>query len=127
MFTQMVIGILFAAIVASIAWRAHALTASGAIAAWSVGAVTYGVAGWPGAAVLFAFFIPSIILSRVGRARKLALVDIGKHGARDAWQVLANGGIAAFCIALSALHTAHALAAISFAAFAGAFAAASSD
>ena len=72
--------------------------------------------------MLFAFFIPSTLLSRAGKRRKRELVDIGKAGARDGWQVLANGGVAALC----------ALAAIFFgkpwaAAFAGAFAAASAD
>jgi uncharacterized protein (TIGR00297 family) len=47
--------------------------------------------------VLLAFFIPSVALSRVGKARKRALVDIGKAGARDAAQVFANGGIATAC------------------------------
>ncbi len=78
--------------------------------------------GWQAALVLFAFFIPSVALSRLGRARKRALVDVGKHGARDAWQVLANGGVAALC-ALVAMR----FGAPWLAAFAGAFAAASAD
>lgn len=72
--------------------------------------------------MLFAFFIPAIALSRFGRAQKRALLDIGKHGARDGAQVVANGGIAAGCALLAAAH------AIPFsAAFAGAFAAAAAD
>lgn len=121
--TQILIGIVFAGVVALAAWRLHALTASGALAAWIVGACVFAAGGWAYAAVLFAFFLPSTILSRVGRARKRTLVDIGKHGARDAWQVAANGGAAAVCAVLSAVMHAHALAA----AFAGAFAAASAD
>jgi len=62
------------------------------------------------------------VLSRVGKARKRALVDVGKQGPRDAWQVLANGGIAALCILLALAWGAPAIAA-----FAGAFAAASAD
>ncbi len=61
-------------------------------------------------------------LSFVGRTRKRALVDIGKHGARDAWQVLANGGAAALCAVLALRFGAPMLVA-----FAGAFAAASAD
>jgi len=54
--------------------------------------------------------------------RKRALIDVGKHGARDGVQVVANGGIAAGCALLAAVH------AIPFAAaFAGAFAAAAAD
>ena len=98
------------------------LSTSGAIAAAFIGAAVVIGGGWRGAAVLFAFFIPSMLLSRVGHAKKRALVDIGKQGARDAWQVLANGGVAAVAIVLSLRFEAPMLAA-----FAGAFAAASAD
>jgi uncharacterized protein (TIGR00297 family) len=121
--TQALIGVAFAGAVALLALRLRALTPGGAFAAWIVGACIFGAGGWPYAAVLFAFFIPSVVLSRIGRARKRELVDIGKHGARDAWQVVANGGVAALGAILSAATHAHALAA----AFAGAFAAASAD
>lgn len=86
-----------------------------------VGVVTLAFGGWTAALVVFAFFIPAVLLSRVGRARKRALIDVGKHGARDAWQVLANGGIATACIALWPHGDVYACA------FAGAYAAASAD
>jgi len=117
------IGIVFAGAVAIAALRLRALTASGALAACIVGACVFGAGSWRYAAVLFAFFIPSTLLSRIGRRRKRSLVDIGKTGARDATQVLANGGIAAACALLAA--STHSAAAA--AAFAGAFAAASAD
>ena len=98
------------------------LSRSGVIAAAFVGAAVLIAGGWPGAAVLFAFFIPSMLLSRLGRTRKRALLDVGKQGARDAWQVLANGGVAALAI-IGSLH----FGAPMLAAFAGAFAAASAD
>lgn len=120
---QILAGIALAAVVAVAAWRAHALSRSGALAAWIVGACVFAAGGWPYAAVLFAFFIPSTLLSRLGRARKRALVDVGKHGARDAWQVAANGGVAALCAVLAAAAHAGPIAA----AFAGAFAAAAAD
>ncbi len=120
---QIAFGSALAAIVALAAWRARALTRSGAFAAFLVGACVFGAGGWAYAAVLFAFFIPSTLLSRIGRARKRELVDIGKHGARDAWQVAANGGAAALCAVLAGATHAMPLAA----AFAGAFAAASAD
>ncbi len=98
------------------------LSTNGAIAAAFIGAAVLIGAGWHGAAVLLAFFIPSTLLSRIGRTRKRALGDIGKQGARDVWQVLANGGVAAIAILLSLRYGAPLLAA-----FAGAFAAASAD
>ncbi len=115
-------GAAFAAIVAYAAYRAKSLTRGGALAAFAVGTCVFAAAGWSGAAVLFAFFLPSALLSRVGRARKRALDDVGKHGARDAWQVLANGGVAAACALLAPR-----LGLPFAAAFAGAFAAASAD
>jgi uncharacterized protein (TIGR00297 family) len=120
---QTITSIAIAAAVASAAWRAGVLTASGAVAACVVGASIFEAGSWRYAAVLFSFFVPSIALSRVARARKRALTDVGKAGARDAAQVLANGGIAAVCAVLSATTREPAFAA----AFAGAFAAASSD
>jgi uncharacterized protein (TIGR00297 family) len=119
---QIAIGSILAAAVALLAYRARSLSAGGAAAAFAIGAIVFGAGGWQAALVLFAFFIPSTLLSRVGKARKRALLDIGKHGPRDAWQVLANGGIAALCVLL-ALRFGVPL----WAAFAGAFAAASAD
>ncbi len=112
-----------AVLIALLARRARLLTRGGAIAAALVGAAAISSGGWSFTAVLFAFFLPSVALSRIGIARKRALVDIGKPGARDGLQVLANGGVASLC----------ALAALRFgpgafgAAFAGAFAAAAAD
>jgi uncharacterized protein (TIGR00297 family) len=53
--------------------------------------------------VLLAFFVPSVALSRAGRARKRAMVDIAKGGPRDALQVIANGGVATGCALAFAL------------------------
>jgi uncharacterized protein (TIGR00297 family) len=109
--------------IALIAWRAHALTRSGAIAAFVVGALTYAGGGIGFTLVLLAFFLPSVVLSRIGKARKRELVDIGKGGARDALQVLANGGVATVCaIGWAVTHD------IGWAlAFAGAYAASTAD
>lgn len=122
MSVQVLIGIALAIVAAFAAYRAHALTLSGAVAAFLIGAVTFGIGGWQAALVLFAFFIPSTILSRIGKRRKRELVDVGKQGARDAWQVAANGGIAAVALLLAPR-----FGGVLLAAFAGAFAAASAD
>lgn len=98
------------------------LSPGGAVAAVIVGTLVWAFAGWQGLIVLFAFFIPSTAISRVGLAQKRALVDIGKHGPRDVMQVLANGGAATAAAVLS-----HWYGAPMLAAFAGAFAAASAD
>jgi len=115
-------GAIFAGAVGLAAYQAHVLTRDGALAAFAVGTIVFGIGGWPGAAVLFAFFLTSAALSRAGRARKRSLIDAGKPGARDAWQVLANGGVAAGCMLLAPWAGAPMAAA-----FAGAFAAAAAD
>jgi uncharacterized protein (TIGR00297 family) len=109
---QIAFGALLAALVAWAAHRARALSASGGVAAFAVGAIVFGASGWRGAVVLFAFFIPSALLSRRDASGT----------PRSGWQVLANGGVAA-CCALLAMR----FGAPMSAALAGAFAAASAD
>ncbi|MDQ6932241.1 MAG: DUF92 domain-containing protein [Candidatus Eremiobacteraeota bacterium] len=121
--TNFDLGGFFAVVAALAAFRFGVLTGAGAFVAFVVGTCVYGSGGLPDALVLFAFFIPAIAISGIGRARKGRLnVDIGKLGARDAGQVFANGGAAAICalFALSTYTPWHA-------AFAGALAAAAAD
>jgi uncharacterized protein (TIGR00297 family) len=122
-FQVVLVGALFAGIVALVAWRARALTAGGAIAAFVVGTLTYAAGTLGFTFVLLAFFVPSVLLSRIGRARKRALLDVGKHGPRDAMQVIANGGVATACAVVWALNHDPRWAF----AFAGAYAAATAD
>ena len=96
------LGILLAAAASAAAYKARALTRGGATAAWGIGAVVFGVGGWPAASALLAFFVSSTALSRWRRGRKAAL-GYEKGGRRDAGQVLANGGVAAACILLPAI------------------------
>src|SRR5689334_20267789 len=97
---RLVAAVPIAGIVALIAWRARALTVSGAIAATVMGGVAVA-AGWPWAILLIVYFAASTALSRLGRARKEKLTSsiVAKQGARDAWQVMANG----FAFAVAAL------------------------
>ncbi|MBV9718897.1 MAG: DUF92 domain-containing protein [Candidatus Eremiobacteraeota bacterium] len=119
---QITLGVTLAAIVAAFAYRARALSAGGAAAGFAVGTVVFARGGWAAAAVLFAFFLPSSALSRIGVQRKRAIGDPNAHRARGEWQVLANGGVAALCILIQPRGgTAFA------AGFAGAFAAAAAD
>jgi uncharacterized protein (TIGR00297 family) len=120
---DVLVGAVFAGVVALVAWRARTLTRSGAIAAFAVGTLTYAAGTIGFTLILLAFFGSSVVLSRIGGARKRALVDVGKHGARDALQVLANGGVATAC-ALGFAFTHDVRWAI---AFAGAYAAATAD
>jgi uncharacterized protein (TIGR00297 family) len=74
-------------------YKAGALDLSGALAAWFVGAITFGFGGWQAAGLLIAFFISSSVLSRLaGRRKTLVEADFSKGDRRDWGQVLANGG-----------------------------------
>jgi uncharacterized protein (TIGR00297 family) len=116
------------------------LTAGGTFAALGVGVLTVlgALYGWTifalpfVLAVLFGFFLTSVALSHVGRARKRLLVDIPKSGPRDALQVLANGGVATLCaVAAAAIDrggfTPPHLCYVLLWAFVGAYAAATAD
>lgn len=118
------IAAMLSAIVAFAAFRIGALDPSGAFVAFFVGTLCFGSLHNAGLAVLLAFFISSVALSRLGReTKRRRLSDVAKSGARDAAQVFANGGVAALCALAVALgwdgHYE--------VAFAGAFAAATAD
>jgi uncharacterized protein (TIGR00297 family) len=77
------------------AWHRGSLSISGGIAAAGVGFSVWVGFGRVGFAALGGFFLTSTLLGRVGKARKLPLhLDYEKGDRRDAWQVLANGGVA---------------------------------
>lgn len=95
---------ILALLVSGAAYLARALSLSGAIVAVVVGALVFGFAGWPGAALLLTFFISSSLLSRLFGRRKQALTEkFSKGSRRDAVQVLANGGLAALFAVLHGL------------------------
>src|SRR5437763_12621375 len=93
-----VLGCLAAFAVAGAAWRAGSLSVSGALAATVVG-TTAVAAGWAWGALLVLYFVTSSLLSRVGAAEKQRRTGriVAKGGARDAVQVIANGGVFALC------------------------------
>jgi uncharacterized protein (TIGR00297 family) len=62
------------------------------LAAWLVGVLILAGTGWAGGAVLAAFFVSSSLVSGI-EAREPLLDPKGDR--RDAWQVIANGGVAA--------------------------------
>jgi uncharacterized protein (TIGR00297 family) len=88
------IGVFAAGIVALAGRRARALSASGAAAATLAGTVAV-IAGWSWGALLVAHFVAATTLSKIGGRRKARLLTpiLEKNDERDAWQVLANGGL----------------------------------
>ncbi|MEO7963287.1 MAG: DUF92 domain-containing protein [Gemmatimonadaceae bacterium] len=91
---RLLAGAILASLVALAALRAHALSRSGSVAAFIVGTAAVA-AGWAWAVVLLAFFLSSSALSRWRKQLKDAATrsTVEKGGARDAWQVFANGGV----------------------------------
>lgn len=90
---RMLIGGLLAGVVAGQAARRGHLTPGGAYAAFAVGtAAAIGGAGW--ALSLVVFFVSSVALSEWRRDEKQRRSEriLPDARARDAWQVLANGG-----------------------------------
>ena len=95
---QLPLGIILAALIAAAAYFAHALNRSGAIGAFVLGTVIFGIGGLNWAILLMAFFIPSSLLSRIFKNRKKTVeANFSKGSRRDAGQVAANGAIAGVC------------------------------
>lgn len=97
------LGLALATAIAIAAQRARVLSRSGVVAAAVIGTVATA-AGWRWCVLLLAFFFSSSLLSRWRRDVKARVTRpiVEKDGPRDAWQVLANGGVFAAC-ALGAL------------------------
>jgi uncharacterized protein (TIGR00297 family) len=123
--TQIFIGILLAIIIAVLAWRAGALSGSGAWAAIVTGSLIFSLGGLAWAALLLTFFISSSVLTRAFAARKASLADKFSKGSRRDWgQVLANGGLVAILAILYFLLPSYTWV---WLAFAGAMAAVNAD
>ena len=114
---QILSGLLFAILIAYLAYRAHSLDKSGALAAAFVGTIIFGLGGWSWAILLLTFFITSSGLSRAFKKRKQGLSEkFSKGHERDAGQVFGNGGLATLCAALHAVYPTSILPWVGFAA-----------
>lgn len=92
---QLLIGFLLAIVIAYLAYRAHSLNKSGAMAATIVGTIVFGLGGLQWAILLLIFFITSSGLSHLFKKRKQGLNEkFSKGHERDAGQVFGNGGLA---------------------------------
>ena len=85
---------MLASAIAVIAWRARSLRASGAVAAVGIGTAAVA-AGWDWGILVVIYFVSSSALSHFRSRDKDARTAgrVEKTGARDAWQVMANGGL----------------------------------
>lgn len=103
--TQILLGLLFSAVIGGAAYWRRSLSASGWLGAVLVGTLTFGFGGWPWGLTLIAFFITSSALSHYKEAQKerRAAEKFAKGGRRDLGQTLANGGLGALCAVAYAL------------------------
>jgi len=100
---QLIIGFALGVLIALAAWRAGALSRSGAWAAALSGGIIFGLGGWSWAALLLTFFISSSLLSRAFARRKVVMNEKFSKGSQRDWgQVLANGGLGALLVLLHA-------------------------
>jgi uncharacterized protein (TIGR00297 family) len=102
---RMLIGTAGAALVVIVARRSQSLSASGAIAALALAPICSAAGiGW--AVLLLGFFISATLVSRYKRGKKEHLIAgmVEKGGSRDAFQVMANGGVFSAAALASIVH-----------------------
>ena len=122
---QLLIGLLLGVLIGYLAYRGHALTRNGFLAAALVGGLVFGFGGLAWGVLMLLFFFSSSGLSRAFAMRKARLNEkFAKGSRRDEAQVLANGGLAAL---LALAHVLLAKPEWTWIAFAGAMAAVNAD
>jgi len=122
---QICLGGLLAFLVAFLGRRLGWLDITGALAAFGMGMIVFGLGGLAWSVVLLAFFVPSSLLSKLFKGRKIDSEKYAAKGSRrDSGQVLANGGVASFFVLLHLVFPATSLPWLGFVA---AFAAANAD
>jgi uncharacterized protein (TIGR00297 family) len=121
---RLAVGAILATLIAFAARRVGALSLNGSAAAAALGTAAVA-AGWSWGALLVLYFVSSMMLTRYRASLKAVRTDavVAKAGPRDAWQVLANGGVFALAGVLSLVSGWEAWPALG----AGALAAAASD
>jgi len=86
-------GLVLSALIVWVGYRRSSLSGSGAVGAWLVGTVVFGLGGWTWGVLLVGFFVTSSALSHYRDRDKASLAEkFAKGGRRDLGQVLANGG-----------------------------------
>lgn len=92
---QFGIGTLLAVLISFTAWSLRLLSRSGMVAAIVMGSLVFGLGGPAWACLLIVFFLSSSLISRISLTKKSSLhAQYAKGSQRDAWQVIANGGVA---------------------------------
>lgn len=92
---RLLIGLLFATIISISSYLARFLTISGSVVQFILGTILLGLGSWQWTVPMLVFFILSSFLSKFRQHHRSAVESIfEKSSRRDAWQVIANGGVA---------------------------------
>ncbi|HVB60271.1 MAG TPA: DUF92 domain-containing protein, partial [Ktedonobacteraceae bacterium] len=94
--TRLLLGLLFSAGVAGLAYQRRSLNKSGAAGAIITGTATVGLGGWSWGLSLVFFFVSSSAFSHYREREKARVADdkFSKGSQRDIAQAAANGGLA---------------------------------
>ena len=104
-YMQLILGFLFGTLIALLAWRINALSASGALAAALSGGIIFSLGGVTWAVILLTFCISSSMLAHMHSKRKTSLNEkFAKGHQRDWGQVLANGGLGTLLVLITTLY-----------------------
>ncbi len=96
---QLMLWMLLTAGIAWLARRFKALSLSGAVGAWLLGTVVFGIGGLEWMMPVIFFFLTSSLFTSVGKKHKKILETVfEKGGERDIFQVFANGGVGMLAI-----------------------------
>ncbi len=88
-------GLVISLFIAILAFKREALTEGGTLTAMLIGTLTFVFGGWPWFLTIAAFFVSSSVLSHYKLKQKEKInKDFAKAGARDSFQVTANGILA---------------------------------
>ncbi len=95
----------FASIIAFLSVKARFLTVGGAIAAFILAGLIFGLGGIKWSVPILTFFILSSILSKLRKKRNVEVeIFFEKSGVRDHYQVIANGGLGGVLVILYAIY-----------------------
>ena len=98
------IGILFAALIAGISFRVKFLTRSGSIATFILASFIFGLGGIKWSVPILTFFILSSILSKLRKKRNESVeIYFEKSSVRDYLQVIANGGLGGILVIINTI------------------------
>lgn len=98
---QIISGIFLSAAVVGLSFYLNFLTPSGGAATFVLGSVIFGLGGTAAAFPILFFFVSSSVMTKIGKYHKATVNSMyQKSGARDIYQVLANGGVAGILVIL---------------------------